>query len=63
MADDRLEFPNERRDLLPEQARVAVFIIAIGRGPEMDGRSDADKSVAGCEGGAYLIQTRMTTDG
>jgi hypothetical protein len=60
MADDRLEFPNERRDLSPELARIAVFTFAIGPGPEADCRSDADKSVAGCESGACLIEARTT---
>jgi hypothetical protein len=55
---DRPEFPNERRDLLPELARVAVFIIAIGPGPEADRRREADKTVAGCEGGSCSIDER-----
>jgi hypothetical protein len=54
MPDDRLEFPNERRDLSPELARIAVFTIAIGPGPEADCRPEADKTVGGCEGGACL---------
>jgi hypothetical protein len=54
----RPQFPNERRDLTPELARIAVFIIAIGPGPEADRRPEADKIVAGCESGACLIQTR-----
>jgi hypothetical protein len=60
---ERLEFPNERRDLSPELARVAVFIIAIGPGPEADRRPDADKVVAGCESVACLIQTREAANG
>jgi hypothetical protein len=54
----RPQFPNERRDLSSELARIAVFIIAIGPGPEADQRPEADKTVAGCESGACLIQTR-----
>jgi hypothetical protein len=54
----RPQFPNERRDLSPELARIAVFIIAISPGPEADRRPEADKIVAGCESGACLIQAR-----
>jgi hypothetical protein len=54
----RPQFPNERRDLSPELARVAIFVIAIGPGPEADRRSDADKAVATCESGACVIRTR-----
>jgi hypothetical protein len=55
---DRPQFPNERRDLSPELARIAVFIVAIGSGPEADRRPDADKTVGSCESGACVIRTR-----
>jgi hypothetical protein len=54
-ADPRPYFPNSFRDLTPELARVAVFIVAIGRGPEIDYRKAEEKTVAGCEGGACAI--------
>jgi hypothetical protein len=42
-------YPNHVRDLAPELARIAVFIIAIGPGPE-DHRLHHETLVAGCEG-------------
>jgi hypothetical protein len=51
-------FPNHARDLAPELACVAVFIIAIGPGPDADSRSDADKSVPGCEGSHCILPAR-----
>jgi hypothetical protein len=60
---NRPEFPNERRDLSPKLARIAVYFIAIGPGPEIDERSDVDKTVNGCEGGACLIEARTTPNG
>jgi hypothetical protein len=47
-ADHRPHFPNHVRDLAPELARLAVFYVAIGRGPE-DHRPAEDKTVSGCE--------------
>lgn len=37
-----------------------VFVIAVDRGPEVDGRIVADKVVARCEGGSCLISARET---
>jgi hypothetical protein len=53
--DFRPHFPNHVRDLAPELTRIAVFIVAIGRGPEVDGRKTEDKVVAGCEGASCVI--------
>lgn len=47
--DARPRYPNHVRDLAPELARIAVFIIAIGPGPE-DHRPHHETLVAGCEG-------------
>jgi hypothetical protein len=55
---DRPEFPNDVRDLPRDIARIAVFVIAVGRGPDADHRPDADKVVSGCEGGSCLIPAR-----
>jgi hypothetical protein len=58
MSDGRPHYPNDTRDLAPALARIAVFIVANGPGPEPDKRPDADKLVSGCEGGSYLIPAR-----
>ena len=58
MSDNRPIFPNHVRDLAPEVARIAVFVIAIGPAPK-DGREAHEASVAGCEGAACLIPTKL----
>jgi hypothetical protein len=50
-------YPNHIRDLAPELARIAVFVIAIGPGPE-DRRSPEAKTVAGCESARWELASR-----
>ena len=45
----RPDFSNCVRDLAPELARIAVFVIPIGYGMR-DGREALEKTVASCEG-------------
>jgi hypothetical protein len=47
-------FPNHVRDLAPDLARIAVFVVPIGRGMK-DGREAHEKSVAGCEGASCQL--------
>jgi hypothetical protein len=54
MSGDRPTFPNHVRDLAPELARIAVFVIAIGPAPE-DKREPHEATVAGCEGDRCAI--------
>jgi hypothetical protein len=51
---DRPIYSNYDRDLSPEIARIAVFIIQIG--PLEDSRPEHEKSVSGCESGACLLR-------
>jgi hypothetical protein len=61
MSDPRLDrgqafrphFPNEVRDLAPELARIAAFVIAIG--PAEDRREAHETTIAGCEGAACVM--------
>ena len=50
-------FPNSDRNLPPEIARVATFIVPIAL-TVFDGREPSEAAVAGCEGAACLIPTR-----
>lgn len=58
LMSSRPEFPNDIRDVPPDIARVAVFVVAINPTPSIDGRPDADKAMSGCEGGSCLIPAR-----
>jgi hypothetical protein len=58
MNGDRPTFPNHVRDLAPEVARIAVFVIAIGPAPK-DVREAHEATVAGCEGAACVIPTKL----
>jgi hypothetical protein len=58
MSGDRPIFPNHVRDLAPEVARIAVFVVAIGPAPK-DGREAHETTVAGCEGAACVIPTKQ----
>jgi hypothetical protein len=61
LPDFRPHFPNYVRDLVPELARIAVFVVAIGRGPEVDGRKPEVTVVGGCEGDRCAIGARAAT--
>jgi hypothetical protein len=52
--DFRPHFPNHVRDLVPELARIAVFVIPIGSGGK-DGREAHEKTVASCESATCAI--------
>jgi hypothetical protein len=52
--DGRMLFPADVRDLPPDVARAAVFVIALG-GRITDGREAHEMTVAGCEGGSCAI--------
>jgi hypothetical protein len=56
MVDERPILSAYDRDIPAEIARVAVFAIDIGLNVD-DERSETDKHVPGCEGGAFLIQS------
>jgi hypothetical protein len=56
----RPHFPNHVRDLSPELARAAVFVIAIGPGPE-DRRPHHETIVAGCDGTKCSLADRGNT--
>lgn len=58
----RPELSNYDRDIPAALARVAVFIIPIGREP-YDGRELHEKLVAGCEGASCVLPTREATNG
>jgi hypothetical protein len=62
MSGDRPTFPNHVRDLAPEVARIAVFVIAIGPAPK-DGREAHETTVAGCEGDRCKIPSREVANG
>ena len=53
--DGRLLFPTDVRDLPPNVARAAVFVIALG-GRITDGREAHETTIAGCEGGSCAIR-------
>jgi hypothetical protein len=53
--DGRPVFPAHIRNLPTEIARIAVFNIAIGPGPDQDKRPEHAKTVAGCEGGSCTV--------
>lgn len=52
--DARPVFSNHVRDLAPEIARIAVFVIAIRLGPE-DHRPHHETLIAGCEGAGCAL--------
>jgi hypothetical protein len=57
MIEFRPVFPNERRDLPPEIARIAIFEIPLAFDVR-DDREASDKTVGGCEGSSCTIPTR-----
>jgi hypothetical protein len=61
MSDNRPIFPNDVRDLAPEVARIAVFVVAIG--PAEDKREAHEATVAGCEGDRCKIPSREVANG
>jgi hypothetical protein len=54
-------FRNDVRDLQPDIARIAVFIIPLAFNIR-DGREPSEQSVASCEGDRCTIKTRATLD-
>lgn len=61
LENERLAFDNDRRDLPPEIARVATFIVPIALAV-FDGREPHETVVAGCEGSKCAIPTREGAD-
>jgi hypothetical protein len=58
-ASGAIEISNYVRDLPPELARSATFVIDIGRSE--DTRPIHETTVAGCESGACLLSDRSET--
>ena len=46
--------PRPVRELAPELARIAIFVIKVG--PIEDNRKASEKTVASCEGGSCVLQ-------
>jgi hypothetical protein len=59
---NRLVCSNYERDLPPNLARIAVFLIPLAL-EIIDGRKPEEKAVAGCEGGACNLPTREPRNG
>ena len=55
MSDDRPEYSNYERDLPPEIARAATFVIPLALNVR-DGREANEKTVGGCEGDGCAIR-------
>jgi hypothetical protein len=55
--EGRPVYPASLRELPPEIARVAVFTIAIGKGPE-DNRPHHETTVGGCESSHCELPSR-----
>lgn len=61
MTEARPELSNYDRDVPAAIARVAVFVIPIGREP-YDGREPQEKLIPGCESGRCVLPTREAAD-